>query len=60
VHTYKEAAKLAAICARNACSASTKAVAAELWRMAKEHQAEAARMGGKMPDIGDPPLWLKD
>jgi hypothetical protein len=33
--------------------------ARELWKMAQEYQAEAAKLG-EMPDIGDPPQGLKD
>lgn len=61
MRTYKEAAELAQICARNARQASTRAVAIELWRMAEEYRAEAARLkNGKMPDIGDVPGWFAD
>jgi hypothetical protein len=61
MHTYREAAELAQLCARNARLASTKAVALELWRMAQEYQAEAAKLrNGKMPDIGDVPPWLDE
>jgi hypothetical protein len=61
MRSYKEAAELARICAHNARYASTRAVAVELWRMAEEYQAEAAKLkNGKMPDIGDVPAWLAD
>jgi hypothetical protein len=33
-------------------------VAQELWKIAQEYQAEAAKLG-KMPDIGDPPQGLE-
>lgn len=37
-----------------AYSAATRDVAAVLWSMAKEYQAEAGEFGNP-PDIGDPP-----
>jgi hypothetical protein len=47
--------------ARNARSASTEQVARELWKMAQEYQAEAAKLGkGRVPDLGSPPYRLKD
>jgi hypothetical protein len=47
--------------ARNARSASTKQVARELWKMAQEYQADAAKLGnGRAPDLGSPPDSLKD
>jgi hypothetical protein len=59
MRTYKEALELATMCARNACLSSNKQVARELWKMAQEYQAEAAKLdNGKLPDLGDPPLEL--
>jgi hypothetical protein len=54
--TAKVAADIAAVLARGAREATTKEVAAELWSMAKQFQAEAAKLdGGKLADIGEPP-----
>jgi hypothetical protein len=45
----------------NAHLSSNKQVARELWRIALEYQAEAAKLGdGKLPEFGDPPLGLED
>ena len=61
MHTYSEALELALMSARNARSASTKQVARELWKMAQEYQADAAKLGnGRAPDLGSPPDTLKD
>ena len=54
MHTYSEVLELAIMSARNARLASTKQVAQELWKIAQEYQAEAAKLG-EMPDIGEPP-----
>ena len=48
--------ELARLCVRNARITMNSEVADELWRMAKEYQAQAAKLGD-FPDIGDePPL----
>ena len=47
MHTYSEAVELASMSARNARSASTKQAARELWKMAQEYQAEAAKLGNE-------------
>jgi hypothetical protein len=61
MRTYSEAFELAMMCARNARLASTKQVARELWKMAQEYQAEAAKLGnGKVPDLGSPPQGLEE
>jgi hypothetical protein len=53
---YEDLVELARMCARNARITTTREVADELWRMAKEYQAQAAEMGD-FPEIGDePPL----
>jgi hypothetical protein len=44
MRTYSEALELAMICARHSRLASTKQVARELWKMAREYQAEAAKV----------------
>ena len=58
MRTHRDAVELAKICAFNARIATTKEIAAELWRLAKQYQAEAGD-GSKQPDLGDLPLWLK-
>jgi hypothetical protein len=61
MRTYSEALELALMSARNARLSSNKQVARELWRIALEYQAEAAKLGdGKVPELGDPPLRLED
>ena len=56
MRTYSEALELARMCARNAHTSSDKRVACELWKMAQEYQAEAAKLDdGKLPELGDPP-----
>jgi hypothetical protein len=53
---YEDLVELARMCARNARITTSRDVADELWRMAKEYQAQAAEMGD-FPEIGDePPL----
>ena len=60
MHTYSEVLELAMMSARNARCASTKQVARELWKIAQEYQAEAAKLdNGRMPDIGEPPQELE-
>ena len=58
MHTYSEAFELAIMCARNAHQSTNKQVARELWKMAQEYQAEAAKLG-RMPDLGNPPQGLE-
>jgi hypothetical protein len=58
MHTYSGAFELAIMSARNARISTDKRVAQELWKMAQEYQAEAAKLG-RMPDIGDPPQGLE-
>jgi hypothetical protein len=61
MRTHQDAKELALACARNARLASTKAVSLELWRMALEYQAEAAKLNnGRKPYLGEPPLWLNE
>jgi hypothetical protein len=56
MRSHDDAAELARICAMNARAASSEHVAAELWRMATEYQAEAAKLdSGNVPAIGEPP-----
>jgi hypothetical protein len=51
---YEHLVELARMCARNARITTSRDVADELWRMAKEYQAQAAEMGD-FPEIGDEP-----
>jgi hypothetical protein len=50
--TYEELVELAILCARNARMTTSREVAEELWRMAKEYQAEAAQLGDA-PEIDE-------
>ena len=59
MRTYSEASELATMSARNARISTSKQVARELWKMAQEYQAEAAKLG-EIPDLGDPPQGLED
>jgi len=60
MRTYSEALELATMCARNARLSSNKQVARELWKMAQEYQAEAAKLdNGRQPELGDPPQELE-
>ena len=55
---YEELAALAKICARQAHVARTKEAAAQLWLMAQQYRADAAKLDhGRSPEIGEPPLW---
>jgi hypothetical protein len=61
MHNHKKAAELAVMCAHNARSSTSRDVADELWRMAKEYQAEAAKLDGtERVDIGEQPSSLRD
>jgi hypothetical protein len=42
--TYDDLVELARLCARNSRMATTRDVADELWRMAREYQAQAANL----------------
>jgi hypothetical protein len=53
---YDEPVELAKLCSRNSRITMSREVATELWRMAKEYQAQAAKLGA-FPEIGEPPLW---
>ncbi len=54
---YDELVELARLCAHNARIATSREVADELWRMAKEYQAQAAKLDGStVPEIGDDPV----
>jgi hypothetical protein len=54
---YDDLVELARMCARNAHGTTSKDVADELWQMAKEYQAQAAKLG-TLPEIGDAPaVW---
>jgi len=59
MRTYQEALQLAHMCAVNARLTTEKDVARELWKMAQEYQAEAAKLdSGTLPDLGPPPAGL--
>jgi hypothetical protein len=46
--------------ARNARYTSNKRTACELWKIAEECRAEAAKLGdGKLPDVGSPPRGIE-
>jgi hypothetical protein len=52
MRTYEELLELASLCARNARISSDREVARELWKMAQEYQAEAAkRDNGRLPEF---------
>ena len=51
---YEDLVELARMCACNARITTSRDVANELWRMAKEYQAQAAELGD-FPEIGDEP-----
>ena len=54
--TYEDLAELANICARHARCATNEAVAVVLSKMAKEYQAEAAKLdSGRSHEVGEPP-----
>lgn len=51
---YEDLAVLASICLRQARAAKSRAVAAELRRMAKDYQKRATELnGGKLPHIAE-------
>jgi hypothetical protein len=55
--TYDDLVELARLRARNSRIATSRDVADELWRMAREYQAQAANLGSAR-ELGDePPVW---
>jgi hypothetical protein len=59
MQNYNDLVELARICASHARQASTKQVAAELWRMADMYRTRAMALdSGKSIDIGPPPERL--
>jgi hypothetical protein len=52
--TYDELVELAGLCSPNSRTTTSREVATELWRMAREYQAQAAKLG-VLPEIGDEP-----
>jgi hypothetical protein len=61
MQSYKELAELAQLCAKQARVTTTRKVASEFWRMAKEYQKKAADVdSGALPEIGPPSSWLKE
>ena len=60
MRTYNEAFELALMSARNTRYTSNKQTACELWKIAQEYRAEAAKLGdGKLPDVGTPPWGIE-
>jgi hypothetical protein len=60
MRTNYDVFELAVMSARCARGASNKQTARELWKIAQEYQAEAAKLnGGTLPDIGDPPQGVE-
>jgi hypothetical protein len=57
---YEDLVELARMCARNARITTSRDVADELWRMAKEYQAQAAEMGGKVGLLNVPSIGTMD
>lgn len=61
MQSYDDLVHLARLCGQESRISVIKEAAAELWRMAEEYQRQAARLdGGKLPEIGKPPLWVRD
>jgi hypothetical protein len=61
MRAHSEVLELAIMCARNARASTDKQVARELWKMAQEYQAEAAKLdNGRLPELGNPPQWLQE
>ena len=60
MRTNYDVFELAVMSARCARGASNKQTARELWKIAQEYQAEAAKVDSdRVPDIGDPPQGLE-
>ena len=60
MRTFEDLEELALICAHQAHATANDRVAAELWRPAKEYQAQAAEVDkGKLINIGEQPPWVK-
>jgi hypothetical protein len=58
--TYEDHEEFALICVHQAHATARDRVAAELWRMAKIHQANAAKLQGtRLVNIGEPPPWVE-
>jgi hypothetical protein len=58
--TYEDHEELALICAHQALVTASDRVATELWRVAKEHQAEAAKLdSSRLANIGEPLPWAQ-
>lgn len=61
METLAEMIEMAQLCARNARVANSRGVARTLWKMATEYRERAAKLdNGRMPDIGDRPVLLKE
>jgi len=55
--TYDELVELAGLCSHNSRIATSREVATELWRMAKEYQAQAAELGASPKSLTNFSLW---
>jgi hypothetical protein len=55
---YDDLVELARLCARNSRIATSRDVADELWRMAKEYQEQAAKLGTP-PEIDSKPVLVQ-
>ena len=55
---YDDLVELARLCARNSRIATSRDVADELWRMAKEYQQMAAKLG-TLPEIDSDPVHVQ-
>jgi hypothetical protein len=55
---YEDLVELARLCARNSRIATSRDVADELWRMAKEYQEMAAKLGA-FPEIDSEPVHVE-
>ena len=57
---FEDLQELALVCAHQALVTARNRGAAELWRLATQYQAEAAKVGnGKVVNIGKRPRWAK-
>ena len=60
MRTNYDVFELAVMSARCARLTSNKKTARELWKIAQEYQAEAAKLDSdRVPDIGEPPQGLE-
>jgi hypothetical protein len=58
--SYEDHEEFALICAHQAYATANDRVATELWRMAKIHQAAAAKLcTTKLVNLREPPPWVQ-